>query len=163
FLARGDAGSLPAFRVQLGGQEHWFATDAEVDAFRQREQQRLGHDLVVADDSLGHAGNGQGNGHTETFFVQEFHEVRGINRGPERLREFNLSGADLIPAPRVAGREPPPRFVLENGDTRRVLPHLRELVAEVRKLGEKGLTITRFKGLGEMDPDELWQTTLDPQ
>ena len=33
----------------------------------------------------------------------------------------------------------------------------------MRRLGEKGMSITRFKGLGEMDPQELWDTTLDPQ
>ena len=79
-----------------------------------------------------------------------------------RNTRVGLGGADLVPAPRVAGREPPPRFILENGDLHRVLSHLRELVGEVRRLGERGMTITRFKGLGEMDGEELWETTLDP-
>jgi DNA gyrase subunit B len=68
----------------------------------------------------------------------------------------------LIPLPRFAGREPPVRFVLAHDEIRRELNDLRSLVPEVRAFGEKGLTITRFKGLGEMDPEELWDTTLDP-
>src|SRR5262249_5690284 len=86
----------------------------------------------------------------------------GINRGLEELRKFERSTADLLPAPRVAGREPPPRFRLENGDAQKFLTELRELAPEVRRLGERGLTITRFKGLGEMDGEELWETTPDP-
>jgi DNA gyrase subunit B len=168
FLARAEARGLPTHRVLLGGREHWFFSAADVDAFRQAEQARLGRELVVADETPAHAPgtNGNGNGNAEpqgpTFSVHELHEVRAINRGLERLREYGLAGPDLVPAPRVAGREPPPRFVLENGDTRRVLAQLRDLVPEVRRQGERGLTITRFKGLGEMDGEELWETTLDP-
>jgi DNA gyrase subunit B len=168
FLVRAEARGLPTHRVLLGGREHWFYSEEEADAFRQAEQARLGHELVVADETPAHApgtnGNGNGSGEPQgpTFSVQELHEVRAINRGLERLREFGLAGPDLVPAPRVAGREPPPRFVLENGDTRRVLAQLRDLVPEVRRQGERGLTITRFKGLGEMDGEELWETTLDP-
>ncbi|MFO0876080.1 MAG: DNA gyrase subunit B [Gemmataceae bacterium] len=161
FLSKATDKGLPIFRVHLGGREEWCSTREEVDALRERERQKLGRDLVVEETMPGKEGGTSIA--ADAFFEQELHEVRAINRGIAELHRFGLDPRDLVPPERVAGREPAPRLRLENGDHGKAINTLRELVFEIRRLGEKGMEVTRFKGLGEMDPSELWETTLDPE
>jgi DNA gyrase subunit B len=53
-------------------------------------------------------------------------------------------------------------FHLEHNGQRQTLESLRQLVSHVYELAKKGLNIQRYKGLGEMNPQQLWETTMDP-
>src|SRR5262249_35484577 len=81
----------------------------------------------------------------------ELHEVKLLNKPLTRLRdEFGRRAEELLPG-EVTGDEPPPRFLLKRDGESYSLLDLRALIPTVRKIGEKGMKITRFKGLGEMD------------
>jgi DNA gyrase subunit B len=54
------------------------------------------------------------------------------------------------------------RFVPEGADPVDVYS-LKDLLAEIRKAGQRGVDIQRYKGLGEMNPDQLRATTMDPE
>jgi DNA gyrase subunit B len=58
-------------------------------------------------------------------------------------------------------RHPPHK--LEGKDKAWKFPSLDELVAFILEEGQRGVSIQRFKGLGEMNPDQLWETTMDPE
>ena len=51
--------------------------------------------------------------------------------------------------------------LLKNGDTDYKINGPVGLIERVVNIGKQGLQINRYKGLGEMNPDQLWETTLD--
>jgi DNA gyrase subunit B len=93
---------------------------------------------------------GSGNGNHKTFTVN--HDLVGS----ADFRELQK----LTPAVLGLGRPP---YRLKRKGVEATFSTSRELVQEIMEAGKKGLSIQRYKGLGEMNPGQLWDTTMDPE
>jgi len=158
--ARQDSasGRLPIYHVFLGRDEHWISTRKDLDEFLAQQEAQTGEELQVTDQPTEDL-NGETTPSARLHIV-ELHEVRSINNQLAELRAMGFDTDGLIPQERTGLDEP--RYRLRRGDVSTGLSDLRGLLAGVRSAGEKGLQITRFKGLGEMNAEELRETTLDP-
>ena len=149
-----ETGDLPIFRVDIGAHQHWFANNQELSEFVQKFEAENGNG--------GEPTNGDANGSPkQDLLITELHEVRSINNGLKKLAEYGFDIQALLPEDRTGTDEP--RYVLRRGENEIPLEDLRGLLAAVRAAGQKGLQVTRFKGLGEMDAEELRDTTLNPE
>jgi DNA gyrase subunit B len=161
-------GLLPLFLVEHEGREERFYSERERQDYLTAHNLQLETESVLAPTSAPDTGSAGAiaaeNASPDRSRVREveLHEVKMLNKHLIRLRdEFDLRADVLLPR-EVTGDDPPPRFILERDGESHPLLDLRALVPTVRKIGEKGMKITRFKGLGEMDAEQLWETTMDP-
>jgi DNA gyrase subunit B len=157
-------GRLPMYHVYYGVEERWFTSRDELEAFVKGKEQAAGGELkvgrmeeaVAAGDTT--PGTAPGTG-VDQLVVVDLHEVRSINAALKELEAMGFGIDTLMPQDRTGSEAP--RYTLRRGDNEIGLEDLRGLLAAVRRAGEKGLSITRFKGLGEMNAEELRDTTLD--
>ncbi len=81
----------------------------------------------------------------ETFRRPQFAEIRLL------LTQVSIIG------------EAPYRDLGDESSTPVLLESSKALVDHIINLGKKGLTVQRYKGLGEMNPEQLWETTMNPE
>jgi len=142
-----DGSRLPLFRVCIESEQEVYYARAEYEK-RLEELQAEGK-----------------TGDEEFVVAEELREVERINQINARLKErFGLDLQDfLLGAEKSVSGEPlPTKFRLVRGDDEYDVASLSEICSAVRQIGGKGVEIKRFKGLGEMNAEQLWDTTMNP-
>ena len=93
--------------------------------------------------------------------VVDLHEIKTLNELLLKLKDYGFTYSDFVSAG-IQNAEQVYPFAIDRDDQSVKLESLRAVWPALRNLGEKGLTLTRFKGLGEMDAKDLKDTTMNP-
>jgi DNA gyrase subunit B len=145
---------LPAYQIRSDGKDEYYY---DKDAFEERSEKLSGLEEEASE------GDSPQN---DTFLAEELHEVFRLNEICGRLRgDYDLDWRDYLLKPKksVSGEDLPTRFVIISGSEEFPIASLESIVPGVRQIGTRNLEIKRFKGLGEMNPDQLWETTMNPE
>jgi DNA gyrase subunit B len=117
------------------------------------------------------AGQIRSLGYAVEISTDEEHSVQKLvyrqgSQTPRTIGYELLSGPEyqrLLAIQKSVGEMDQAPFIAKTESTSKTLANRQELIDYVMELGKKDVQIQRYKGLGEMNPDQLWETTMNPE
>ncbi len=142
-FAKGQSGRFPMYVIRREGRLEFFASDDDLSAYAHE------NDLTL-----------------DELDFQEIPEMEDLQEAFKELAKEGLKVADYVDpdkADEVVGDKAP--FVLrrQDGDVVAYCSGLKQVLDRIRANAQRGVTIQRYKGLGEMNPEQLWETTMNPE
>ena len=165
-----EKGKLPVYRAKVDRDVYYLTSEEELIALKEKFDKPA---EAPAEGAEGEAVQ-EDNSMVDTFELYESHMLakyaEELKSRRLKITQWFSADYELTDAEKELAREPKdggeptvlPLGVLTTSDTAQKFYSLGELLRKVRDNGRKGLQIQRYKGLGEMNPEQLWDTTMDP-
>lgn len=147
-LRNPETKQLPRFKYVYKNETGYFFSEEELKKFEQEQYEKLGVQINLVEEEYEMT--------EDSIYLRNIHNSEDVSKCIEKLEKYNLDLNSYI-------CDTPGEYQVSNGKDEVELDSMRCIIRSIKDFGRKGLDVQRYKGLGEMNPEQLWMTTMNPE